>query len=189
MYFYNTFIEKRKQEILDKAMAKLETYAQVATTEAKRLCPVDTGQLRNSIGYTIIKAENKVSIHADQPYAFFVEFGTRLQIARPYLRPALLKARTIFNKGINTELQFPQVNARNASYGYPLRPKYGKQNKGPGPLPLPRANSAAIKQRDVTNAAIEKKLGKRQPKVVFGGKLSKSLKGYTPEYRGNDRSW
>lgn len=178
---FHSFMDARRKEIADKAMAQLETYAQVVKAEAQRLCPIDTGQLRNSIGYTIRRSEMMVAIHADQPYAFFVEFGTRLQVARPFLRPALLAGRTIWNRGINTELQFLQVNASHQNEGFPLRSRRG------GTLPMPRANSAVIRQRDITNKAIDRKLGRRQPKVVFGGNLSDSLKGYKPGYRGKNR--
>jgi len=102
------FGKSRKKEITDKVMGKLETYAQAVTAEAKRLCPVDTGQLRNSIGYTIRRGEMIVSIHADQSYARFVEFGTRRMRARPFIRPAIAYGRKSIggSASIKNERQF-----------------------------------------------------------------------------------
>ena len=64
---------------------------------AKRNCPVDTGNLRNSLT-TVMD-----SMPSDDPtlgfvgtnveYAAFVEFGTRYQPAQPFLGPALEDAR------------------------------------------------------------------------------------------------
>lgn len=53
---------------------------------AKLVCPVDTGTLRNSImvdfqGLT-------ATVHTNIPYAPYVEFGTFKMRARPYLTPA-----------------------------------------------------------------------------------------------------
>lgn len=46
--------------------------------------PVDTGVLRNSIGFTV--GPNQLTIHAKAKYASHVEFGTRHMPARPFLR-------------------------------------------------------------------------------------------------------
>ncbi len=64
---------------------------------AKRNCPVDTGNLRNSI--TTVMDSDRSSptalgfVGTNVEYAAFVEFGTRNQSAQPYLGPALEDAR------------------------------------------------------------------------------------------------
>jgi HK97 gp10 family phage protein len=53
---------------------------------AKLLCPVDTGTLRNSIMADF--EELTATVHTNIPYAPYVEFGTRKMAAEPYLTPA-----------------------------------------------------------------------------------------------------
>lgn len=78
----------------DVARSELETcidralWAIGATAEgyAKRLCPVDTGRLRNSI--THVSDGESAYIGTNVEYASFVELGTSKMHARPYLKPA-----------------------------------------------------------------------------------------------------
>lgn len=54
------------------------------------LCPVDTGELINSIdGFTDGEG---VEVYADADYAQYVEYGTSKMEAQPYFRPALAAA-------------------------------------------------------------------------------------------------
>lgn len=55
---------------------------------AKKLCPVDTGRLRNSISHAVEK--DSVYIGTNVEYAPYVELGTSKpkKAARPYLKPA-----------------------------------------------------------------------------------------------------
>ncbi len=53
---------------------------------AKALCPVDTGNLRNSITHTT--DEDSAYIGTNVEYAPYVELGTSRQKAQPFLRPA-----------------------------------------------------------------------------------------------------
>lgn len=61
---------------------------------AKRLCPVDTGRLRASIAWRIERDWRGLAaiVGTNVTYAAPIEFGTRTQRARPYLRPALREA-------------------------------------------------------------------------------------------------
>lgn len=55
--------------------AALESIGIVAEAYGKKLCPVDTGRLRNSISHAV--SGNDVYIGTNvQPYAIFVELGT-----------------------------------------------------------------------------------------------------------------
>ena len=72
--------QKAKQMALEIIGGKAESYA-------KKLCPVDTGRLRNSITHQQYD-ENTEVIGTNVEYAPFVELGTTRMAARPYLRPA-----------------------------------------------------------------------------------------------------
>jgi len=66
----------------------LEAGARVVEIHSKRLCPVDTGFLRNSIQVdSVTPTEAIIAPHTE--YAEPVEFGTSRMAARPYMRPAL----------------------------------------------------------------------------------------------------
>lgn len=59
-----------------------------AESYAKQECPVDTGRLRNSITNAVRTGEKAVYIGSNVEYAAYVELGTSLMKARPYLKPA-----------------------------------------------------------------------------------------------------
>lgn len=59
-----------------------------ASDHAKGTVHVITGNLRDSIGYSV--ADNKVTIFADMPYAAYEELGTSRQDAHPYLKPSVV---------------------------------------------------------------------------------------------------
>ena len=66
-----------------------------AETNAKHLCPVDTGNLRNSITHKVAADGMSVTIGSNVHYAPYVELGHRNARggkkvpAQPYLRPAI----------------------------------------------------------------------------------------------------
>lgn len=55
---------------------------------AKKLCPVDTGRLRNSISHAT--DEDTAYIGTNVEYAPYVELGTSRMKERPFLKPAAL---------------------------------------------------------------------------------------------------
>lgn len=61
---------------------------EIVVNEAKNLCPVDTGNLRNSIGRSDVH-DNQIDVGTNVEYAINVELGTYKQGAQPYLGPAL----------------------------------------------------------------------------------------------------
>lgn len=73
------------QEALDQA---LEAIGFVAEGYAKRLCPVDTGRLRNSISHAV--EGDAVYIGTNVEYAPYVEMGTVHTAPQPYLKPAVI---------------------------------------------------------------------------------------------------
>ena len=66
---------------------KLVSWAEDVKTEAMQRAPVKTGHLRGSI-YALVK-DWVVNIGAEATYALFVELGTRILRARPYLYPSI----------------------------------------------------------------------------------------------------
>ena len=60
----------------------------MAESHAKELCPVDTGNLRNSITHTT-EEETTVVIGTNVEYAPYVELGTVRMKPKPYLKPAI----------------------------------------------------------------------------------------------------
>ncbi len=88
--------------------------ADVALATAQSLVPVKTGTLKSEIEIKKSKFEGGGrAIVAQGPgnyskfYASFVELGTHNTVnqpAQPYLRPAIKKARSIFKKAIQDEI-------------------------------------------------------------------------------------
>ncbi len=65
-----------KEEMLSAALRALEKCGLIAEDHAKRLCPVDTGNLRNSITHQVDSGDLAVYIGTNSEYAAFVELGT-----------------------------------------------------------------------------------------------------------------
>lgn len=60
-------------------------------SQAKLLCPVDTGRLRQSIAYKVTMSDGAIKgeIGTNVEYAEYIEFGTSKMVAQPFLYPAL----------------------------------------------------------------------------------------------------
>jgi HK97 gp10 family phage protein len=112
-----------------------------------------TGALSASVGFIYRQSDKTLTLHADAPYAWFVEFGTRFMIPHPFLRPALLKASPWW---ANTALQFQQI-------------------RSPGTTPMPRANAHAIARGNLMNRVIDSKFsGRKAPALVVHGPSARS---------------
>ena len=66
----------------------LEACGLQAEGYAKMLCPVDTGNLRNSITHTTDTQAQEAYIGTTVEYAPYVEYGTVKTKAQPFLHPA-----------------------------------------------------------------------------------------------------
>ena len=55
---------------------------------AKELCPVETGELRDSIAVRYDNEDNSGEVYTNKDYAHIVEFGTRYRAPQPYMYPA-----------------------------------------------------------------------------------------------------
>lgn len=80
--------EEVSQGIVRAIDRALEEVGLAAEGFAKRGCPVDTGNLRNSITHVVESAEDAVYVGTNVEYAAYVELGTTRTQAQPYLRPA-----------------------------------------------------------------------------------------------------
>jgi HK97 gp10 family phage protein len=79
--------------------------AAMMVAEAKRLAPVRTGRLRDSITARQL-GPLSWEVSAEAPYAVFVEYGSRGRPARPFFRPAFEKTAARF-----TDLAVAEFNA------------------------------------------------------------------------------
>lgn len=118
-----------KEEMLAAALRALEKCGLTAEGYAKLLCPVDTGNLRNSITYLVVVGELKVYIGTNSEYGPYVELGTGVyyaggrqdpwvyqdekgqwhlthgQRAQPYLKPAVADHVPQYNGIIEGEMK------------------------------------------------------------------------------------
>lgn len=67
---------KVKEELEAAILRALEKCGLAAEGYAKLLCPVDTGNLRNSITHQVQPSESAVYIGTNSEYAVYVELGT-----------------------------------------------------------------------------------------------------------------
>ena len=84
------FIDNSQQAIdamLNAAQVALEACGLQAEGYAKMECPVDTGNLRNSISHTSDGETEYIGTNVE--YAAYVELGTSKSKAQPYLQPAV----------------------------------------------------------------------------------------------------
>ena len=83
-------VKDNRDEVLNELRSKseiaMEKVGMVAEGYAKRLCPVDTGNLRNSIAHAV---QGKTAyIGTNVEYAPYVEMGTSRTRAQPFIKPA-----------------------------------------------------------------------------------------------------
>ena len=97
---------KEVSEAIKSALLKgLETCGLVAEGYAKKLAPVDTGNLRNSITHDVDDEEPAAYIGTNVEYAPYVCLGTIHMKAQPFLKPAVAANANIYRKIIEDELK------------------------------------------------------------------------------------
>ena len=92
-------------EIKSALLRGLETCGLVAEGYAKKLAPVDTGNLRNSITHTVDEEEPAAYIGTNVEYAPYQELGTIHMAAHPFLKPAVADHANEYRKIIENELK------------------------------------------------------------------------------------
>ena len=83
----------------------LETCGLVAEGYAKKLAPVDTGNLRNSITHEVDDGDPAAYIGTNVEYAPYVCLGTIHMKAQPFLKPAVAEHANEYRKIIENELK------------------------------------------------------------------------------------
>ena len=97
---------KEVSESIKSALLKgLETCGLVAEGYAKKLAPVDTGNLRNSITHTVDDGDPAAYIGTNVEYAPYVCLGTIHMKAQPFLKPAVADHANEYRKIIENELK------------------------------------------------------------------------------------
>lgn len=79
--------EKIENMLESEITAALEEIGLVAEASAKKLCPVDTGRLRNSITHALM-GDDSVAIGTNVEYAPYVHEGTSRHDGVPFLTQA-----------------------------------------------------------------------------------------------------
>lgn len=89
---------------MESALARaLEKIGLVAEGYAKRLCPVDTGRLRNSITHADDGEAEYIGTNVE--YAPYVELGTSRTRAQPYLKPAVVNHADEYKRIVEIEMR------------------------------------------------------------------------------------
>jgi hypothetical protein len=83
-----------EQQVLHAAAERIETIAQGMEDTARRLVPVDTGHLRDSIYHQVDLREAQITLGASADYAGYVEYGHHSVAGtwvppQPFIRPAI----------------------------------------------------------------------------------------------------
>ena len=119
--------EEILQELGTAVVKGLVECGMVAEGYAKKLCPVDTGRLRNSITFNVDESESSVSIGTNVEYGPYVELGTGKYTdggrptpwayqdesgnthwtagnrAKPFLKPAVADHQQVYIRILNKE--------------------------------------------------------------------------------------
>lgn len=87
------------QQAVERALTRIGLQAE---TYAKRECPVDTGNLRNSI--TNAADDKSAYVGTNVEYAPYVELGTSRAKAQPFIKPAATGHSDVYKRIVQDEL-------------------------------------------------------------------------------------
>ena len=93
------------ESIKNAIMKSLEEIGLKAEGDAKKLCPVDTGRLRNSITHRVEGGEKAVYIGTNVEYGKYVELGTSKRKEHPFLRPAAQRNGGVYHAIVKKNMQ------------------------------------------------------------------------------------
>lgn len=103
-YSYKDNTDEVLRGLSDAVERALTRIGLAAEGYAKKECPVDTGNLRNSITNEVVQSEKAVYIGTNVEYAAYVELGTVRTKAKPYLKPAATEHSTVYKRIIEEEM-------------------------------------------------------------------------------------
>ena len=115
----------RETVLKEKVMKHLSDSADAVRDEAKRIVPVKTGHLRDSIKARNTRGKLESAVYCDYPdngkvrksstekqtagardyYAFAVEYGTKRTQAQPFLKPAVKNKRQEIDAGMEAAMK------------------------------------------------------------------------------------
>ena len=87
------------QQAVERALTRIGLQAE---TYAKRECPVDTSNLRNSITNAVDDKSAYVGTNVE--YAPYVELGTSRAKAQPFIKPAATEHSDVYKRIVQDEL-------------------------------------------------------------------------------------
>lgn len=93
-------VDEEFQQACERALTRIGLQAE---TYAKRECPVDTGNLRNSITNAVDDKSAYVGTNVE--YAPYVELGTSRAKAQPFLKPAATEHTDVYRQIVESELK------------------------------------------------------------------------------------
>lgn len=104
IYSYKDNTDEVLKGLSDAVERSLTRIGLEAEGYAKKECPVDTGNLRNSITNEVQSSEKAVYIGTNVEYAAYVELGTTRTKAKPYLKPAAAEHSAVYKRIIEEEM-------------------------------------------------------------------------------------
>ena len=104
IYSYKDNTDEVLKGLSDAVERSLIRIGSAAEGYAKKECPVDTGNLRNSITNEVRSSEKAVYIGTNVEYAAYVELGTVRTKAKPYLKPAAAEHSAVYKRIIEEEM-------------------------------------------------------------------------------------
>ena len=104
-YSYKDNTDEVLKGLSDAVERALTRIGLAAEGYAKKECPVDTGNLRNSITHEVVQSEKAVYIGTNVEYAAYVELGTTRTKAKPYLKPAATEHSTVYKRIMEEEME------------------------------------------------------------------------------------
>lgn len=104
---YEDNFREAQQRLNSLTVEGLEMVALYIVGECKRVCPVNTGYLRGSIGYSILRGSNRfvLRIYTNVEYAQFVHEGTRKMAARRFIRDPIEQKQSRIASIVNEALK------------------------------------------------------------------------------------
>lgn len=100
---FSSWLDRLIDEAPELMESIVEETAIRVDAEAKKKCPVDTGNLRASISMEIDGFEAEVGTNVE--YASFVEYGTSKSAAQPFMTPAKQKVENEMEKIVLKEVK------------------------------------------------------------------------------------
>ena len=104
-YTYKDNSKEVSEDIKAALLRGLEKCGLVAEGYAKKLAPVDTGNLRNSITHDVDDGEPAAYIGTNVEYAPYVCLGTIRMKAQPFLKPAVNDHKDEYRKILENSLK------------------------------------------------------------------------------------